>query len=388
MKRPSYELTAPAELFDASKAGELYITNQNLIQRLAVQHRRQYNVAPAWADVKRFPWLHFSVDRQLTFCHPQGALSLGQGAIDDTARSCVFLYRNARVITQTGASLDTHSPFQVFDPLYLVDKQTGLQHPLPQPGTAGTQIFARDIGVKWVPNPALLWIIWGINPEEDVDDFYSYLEAYLKHYTKFLESTEYVDPVTNETVQKDGQDPLMAWNVHAQFGSVEHALMPMWEAALKYHSVLRQNKILWLTKGEVLQSEFYGAGETECNYDQEGRFIGSVNDEFYQAAIGVLEQGGYLSFDQEASSHCGPATIKQVAKRVLAKNPDYAKHIIVYKDLGSPVPGLQLFTDNANKAYDYYRSIGITVVDDSETPIVDLPCIEPAHRDIIARLGQ
>ena len=85
------------EFYDRSSVGQVlrvpYQQRSHQAQQWAVQH----SISPASHDKTRIALL--AIDVQNTFCIPEFELfvggSSGQGAVDDTARLCEFVYQRA-----------------------------------------------------------------------------------------------------------------------------------------------------------------------------------------------------------------------------------------------------------------------------------------------------
>jgi len=111
----------------------------------------EHGLRPAAEDRTRIALL--LVDVQNTFCLPEFELFVagrsGRGAIEDSERISVFLYRNLDRVTEVVVTLDTHTAAQIFHPVFWVDARG--EHPPPH-----TVISAEDVeSGRWLVNPRL-----------------------------------------------------------------------------------------------------------------------------------------------------------------------------------------------------------------------------------------
>src|SRR5579871_5604406 len=119
----SNEATFPA-FYDPAKVGDLYEPD---MQRAYEEGLKVFQRAASEDKPRILLWL---IDVQVDFVFPApiGRLPV-PNALDDTQRTVEWIYRNAQQITQIAASLDTHTPFQIFYPSWW-ENASG-QHPLP-----------------------------------------------------------------------------------------------------------------------------------------------------------------------------------------------------------------------------------------------------------------
>lgn len=119
-KQPSF--------YNALNAGEWnYRANHRLLVELSQQWRSDHGIKAAATDSKNVTML--IIDGQKDFVLPPqfdasgnqiggGTLFVGgrsgHGAIDDTARTAEFIYRNLPLLTHIRATMDTHFAFQIF----------------------------------------------------------------------------------------------------------------------------------------------------------------------------------------------------------------------------------------------------------------------------------
>ena len=124
------ELPLPPH-FDSRRVGDVWRVEYGARFEDALAWAAAQGVTPAAEDERRVCLL--VVDAQNTFCTPGYELFVagrsGTGALEDNRRLCEFVYRNLGALTHVVATLDTHTPFQIFHRTFLVDADG--QHPDP-----------------------------------------------------------------------------------------------------------------------------------------------------------------------------------------------------------------------------------------------------------------
>jgi len=341
--KKSYELSIP-NFFEADKVDQIrpvpYLERaedaQNWINR--------FGIKPAASDKLRICVM--PIDVQNTFCIPGFELFVGgqsgTGAVDDTRRLCEFIYRNLGIITEIAPTMDTHTAMQIFHPIFWVNDDG--EHPLP----AQTVITYDDVkkGV-WKVNPAVATIAGGN---------YVALQQYAIHYVRSLE--------------EQGKLLLMVWPYHAMLGGIGHALVPVLEEAIFFHTIARRSQAGFEIKGGNPLTENYSVLRPEVLEDSEGRPIAQKNSRFIKK---LLDYDIVIAAGQ-AKSHCFAWTISDLLNEINTKDPDLAKKVYLLEDCTSPVvvPGVIDFTEQANEAFDEFKDAGMNVVR-SDVPIEDWP---------------
>lgn len=284
-------MTFPS-FYEPAKVGQLYEPD---LQRAYTEGAAAFQ-APASADQQRvLLWL---IDMQNDFILPAplGRLPV-PNAVQDAQRTIEWLYRNAQRVTHIAASLDTHTPFQIFYPTWWRNAQG--ERPAPY-----TVISAEDVakGV-WIP---------ALEPEWSV------------YYVQELE--------------KVGKKQLMIWPFHCMEGTNGRALLPALSEAILYHSGARAAQPTYLTKGTIPQTEFYSVVEPEVKYPQHPE--GGLNTRF----LDFLAQFDLIYVAGEARSHCVLATMHSVLS-YFADQPAVIAKLRFLSDCASAIPGFEQATE-------------------------------------------
>jgi nicotinamidase-related amidase len=254
--------------------------------------------APASQDSPRvLAWL-IDVQVDFVFPAPTGRLTV-PGAVDDTRRTLEWIYRNVHQITQIAASLDTHTPFQIFYPSWWKNRQG--EHPAPF-----TVITADDVrqGI-WQPVNEPVWSI------------------------RYLEELE-----------RDGKKQLMIWPFHCMEGTTGRALVPALSEAVMYHSGARMAQPTYLTKGTIAHTEFYSVVEPEVKYSKHPE--GGLNTRF----LDMIAKFDLIYVAGQARSHCVLETMNSVMRHFAAQ-PDIIRKLRFLDDCTSSIPGFEKATEAA-----------------------------------------
>ena len=336
-------LALPA-FFDPEAAARVYRVPYQQRAAEAREWARTHGIQPAASDERRVALL--LVDVQNTFCLPEFELYVagrsGTGAVDDSARTCEFIYRNLGRLTQIAATLDTHAAAQIFHPVFWIDALG--RHPEPH-----SVISSEDVEAgKWRPNPALARSL-GLEDGFDID-------AYARHYVR--------------TLHEVAKYPLIVWPYHAMVGGIGHALVPAIEEAAFFHGIARQTRTRFEIKGSHPLTEHYSVLRPEVMLDHQGHAIGERNSKLSRAL---------LNFDAvvitgQAKSHCVAWTVGDLLAEILSNDASLARKIYLLEDCTSPVvvPGVVDFTDAANAIFARFASAGMHLVKSSD-PIESWP---------------
>jgi nicotinamidase/pyrazinamidase len=269
---------------------------------------------PASDDSKRvLLWL---VDVQVDFVFPPpiGRLSV-PGAVDDTRRLIEFIDRNVQHITQISASLDTHTPFQIFFPTWWRNKDG--QHPAPY-----TVITSADVerGV-WQPVIESAWSVYYV-----------------------------------EQLERIGKKQLMIWPFHCMEGTNGRALVPALSEAIMYHSAARMSQPIYLPKGTIAQTEYYSIIEPEVKYDRLPE--GGANLSYLETVVGF----DLIYVAGQARSHCVLETMNSVL-RYYGDEPEVLSKFRFLDDCSSCISGFEASTQDAMMGFE---ALGVQFVNSFE----------------------
>lgn len=294
--------------YNADQVGDLYTPDVTA----ATTAGREAGLTPSATDEHKVMLL--LIDVQVDFVHPDGALYV-PGAVDDTRRTLEWLYANAGSITHIAASLDSHTPVQIFHPLWWKDANG--EHPAPY-----TVVSAADVDAgKWSP---------------------VYDQEWSKQYVQRLE--------------QDAKKQLMIWPFHTLIGTPGHNLMPALYEAIAYHSAARQAAPNMVTKGTIPQTEYYSMLEPEVKIPDHP--LGTLNKAF------VDELAGYdkIYITGQAKSHCVLSTTESLMRH-FAGAPGVIQKIYLIEDGTSSVQHPQIdFEALAQQAYAQFQEQGLRVI--------------------------
>jgi nicotinamidase-related amidase len=323
--------------FDPGKVGEVWRVPYQELAQGASKWTLSHKIQPASWDVFKLGLL--LIDVQNTFCIPGYALYVGgrsgTGAVEDNRRVCEFIYRNIGIITEITATLDSHDPFQIFQPIFFIS-DTG-EHPNPL-----TQITTKDVETgKWKINPAIADTL-GISLD--------YLQDHLGHYTNALDSR--------------GKYDLTIWPYHAIQGGIGHALVSAVEEATFFHSICRHARMEIILKGENPLTEHYSAMGPEITTGPKEERIARSSPRF----IEKLRDLDALVIAGQAKSHCVAWTINDLLDNLLKRDPHLVKKVYLLEDCTSPVfvPGVVDYTGLADDAFERFAKAGMHIVRSSD----------------------
>ena len=319
--------------FDSARVGEIWKVDYAARANDAREYAHQHDLNPAATSSERISLL--VIDAQNTFCIPGFELFVGgrsgNGAVEDNARLCEFIYRNLGKLTHIIATMDTHTAQQIFHPIFFIDAKGN--HPAPY-----TDIHLADLEAgKWQFNPALA-SQFNIAPE--------YGQQMVIHYA--------------ESLKKTGKYALTIWPYHAMLGGIGHALVPAIEEAILFHSHARIDQPHFAIKGDKPFTENYSVVGPEVLTGPMGEVLGTHDPQFIQHLQGVDK----LYVAGQAKSHCVAWTVQDLLDDILATDPDLAKKVYLLDDCSSAVvvPGVVDHTDAANDAYAWFAKAGMHIV--------------------------
>jgi nicotinamidase-related amidase len=254
-------------LYNAAQVGKLYVPDA----QAAITAGQAANLPPARDDRQRIALL--LVDAQVDFIHEDGALAV-PGAVADTRRTIEWLHHNVHRVTTIAASLDSHTPIQIFYPTWWVNDRG--EHPAPF-----TPISADEVrSGRWQPVFEAAW------------------------------SREYVNKL-----EAQAKKVLMIWPYHTMIGTPGQALTPALYEAIVYHSAARQAQPIFLSKGNIDKTEHYSILEPEVKVPDQP--LGGLNTDF----LGILAEHDLIYVAGQAKSHCVLETVTSLA-RYFASDPD------------------------------------------------------------------
>ncbi|HVO41599.1 MAG TPA: hypothetical protein VMT34_03195 [Aggregatilineales bacterium] len=248
-------------------------------------------------ETRIFAWF-IDIQNDFVFPAPIGRLPVA-GAVEDTRRTVEWLYRNLDHITQIAASMDTHTPFQIFYPSWW--KNAAGEHPAPY-----TVITAAEVKAgKWLPITEAGW------------------------------SAYYVD-----ALEQTGRKQLMIWPFHCLEGSSGRDLVPALSEAIMVHSAARMAQPMYHAKGTIAQTEYYSMVEPEVKYPDlpEGRLDTQFLDTL--AGFDLIYVAG------QARSHCVYETVHSFV-RYFEQRPDVIGKLRFLNDCSSSIAGFEEATEAA-----------------------------------------
>ena len=202
------------------------------------------------------------VDMQRDFME-EGPLGVS-GSLGDAERLTRFIYKNMTKITEIAASLDTHSPRQIFHQCWW----RGAEGQTPEPFTV---ITAKDVKEgRWRP-------------------------LYEKE-----KSAEYL-----EYLKDGGQKELIIWPYHCIEGTAGHALENQFSNMAHFFSAAREAELRKIVKGTLPATEFYGIVSPE--YDPGGCY---ANRELLDS----LKRCDRLVIAGEARDYCVAQSVLQICE--------------------------------------------------------------------------
>lgn len=274
---------ATPEFYDPARVGTLFTPDVEAVTRAG----RQAQIAPADEDDRRT--LLLLVDAQVDFVHEDGTLSV-PGAVDDARRTIAWLFEHLGEVTTIAASLDTHTPMQIFYPGWWVDVVG--DRPAPY-----TLITAKDVDSgRWRPAVERNW------------------------------STRYV-----HSLEEGSRKVLTIWPYHTMLGTPGHALTPALYEAIVYHGAARATSPEFLIKGTIPETEHYSILEPEVKVA--GHASGTFNIPFAD----MLATYDRVYVAGQAKSHCVLETVRSLVGYFAAARPEVIERCYLLTDAMSSV---------------------------------------------------
>jgi nicotinamidase-related amidase len=316
--------------YDPEKVGTIFHIPYLERGRQAEEFAQSHSIRPAAADGVRTCLL--LVDPQNTFCTPGFELFV-RGAVEDNRRLCEFIYRNLTEITAIVLTLDTHGPYQIFQPFTWVDE--AMQHPSP-----GTIISDEDLrSGRWRINPR-------ITASLDLREYDVLDDEYARYYVSKLAAGH--------------RYPLTIWPPHGMAGSIGHAIVPAVEEAVYFHSIARFAPPRHLFKGESPLTEHYAVFVSEVHEDAAGRPVGAQ----HRGLLRSMFEYDRVVIAGQAKSHCVAWTVESILESAAELGNDPMRHTYLLEDCTSPVilPDVHDYTDEADAAFGTFEAAGAHIV--------------------------
>lgn len=300
-------MSLPA-FYDSRKVDQLYAPDT----QTAIEEGLRANLKPAARDGRRVILL--LVDPQVDFIQTKGALYV-PGAVEDTQRTIEWIYNNAEGITAIAASLDSHTPMQIFYPTWWTNEKG--EHPEPY-----TSISVEDVQKgMWKPVIEPRW------------------------------SIDYV-----HKLEKQARKTLMIWPYHTMIGTPGHAIVPVLYEAIAYHAAARRTQPTFLSKGAIAKTENYSILEPEVKVPNHP--LGGLNTAF----LDMLATYDLIYVAGQAKSHCVLETVTSIMN-YFKKQPDVVKRLRFMIDCTSSVQHPEVDFDTlANEALAKFEKQGMHMV--------------------------
>ncbi len=300
--------------YDPGKVGQLYAPDA----QTAIGTNLPADLTPAARDTRRVILL--LVDPQVDFIHPDGALSV-PGAVEDTQRTIRWIYEHAGKITAIAASLDSHTPIQIFYPTWWTNEAG--EHPAPY-----TSITTGDVAAgRWKPVIEPRW------------------------------SIDYV-----HKLEQQARKTLMIWPYHTMIGTPGQAVVPTLYEAIAYHAAARRTQPTFLSKGFIAKTEHYSILEPEVKVPEHP--LGGLNTAF----LDMLATYDLIYIAGQAKSHCVLETITSIVK-YFKDQPDVIDRLRFLIDCTSSVQHPEIdFDKMADEALAKFEAQGMRMVT-SKDPI-------------------
>ena len=331
--------------FDPSRADQVWRVPYQERAAEAEEWAVRHQLGPACAEPHRVCLL--VIDAQNSFCLPGFELFVGgrsgRGAVEDNVRLCEFIYRNLGRITDIVCTLDTHSAFQIFHPVFLTGRDG--HHPPPV-----TPIRLEDVeDGTWRTDPDVARALSARG--------FPLAEEHLRHYARAL--------------AQGGKYSLMTWPYHAMLGGIGHALASLVEEAVFFHAIARKQPTQFEIKGQHPLTEHYSVLGPEVCTTRQGREIAEKD----VSLVRRLLECDALYVAGQAKSHCVCWTVHDLLEEIRRCDPALAGRLHVLEDCMSPVvaPGVVDFTDSADEAFEQFRQAGVRIV--RSTDPLELPAI-------------
>jgi len=268
------------------------------------------NGRPAKEDRERV--LLLLVDPQVDFIHEDGSLSV-PGAVADTRRTIEWIFKNVDSITGIIASLDTHTPLQIFYAPWWINAHG--EHPAPFTPITSDEV---EKGV-WKPTVEPEW------------------------------SRDYV-----EQLEEKAKKTLMIWPYHTMVGTSGHAITPALYEAITYHAAARDQQPVFISKGSIPKTEHYSIFEPEVKVADVP--LGDLN----LPLINLIDSYDVIYIAGQAKSHCVLETITSLVRYFGEHRPEFIKRWRLLEDATSSVAHPEIdFDAIANEQLARFEKLGM-----------------------------
>ena len=165
------------------------------------------------------------------------------------------------------------------------------------------------------------------------------------------------------TLAERDKFPLRIWPYHAMLGGIGHALAPIVEEAVFFHSIARRSPPRFEVKGRHPLTEHYSALHPEVRSDENGGTLASANRDLVETLFGF----DALIVAGQAKSHCLAWTVDDLLGEALARDASLVKRIHLLEDCRSSAPGGPDFTREAGEAFRRFEQAGMQIVKSTDT---------------------
>ena len=259
-----------------------------------------------------------SIDPQVDFCSPTGALSV-KGADADMDRLSNFLIKFSDKIDDIHVTLDSHQELHIAHPIFWKNRDG--KHPDPF-----TMITLKDFnnGLYRTSVPSL--------------------QKYAGEYLAGLE--------------KNGRYTLTIWNPHCLIGTPGACVYPSFANALSHWAKSQYGTVNYVPKGSSYKTEHYSA--IQSDYPDPADATTQINVGF----LNMLQEADIILLTGEAKSHCLNYTVRDACN--FFNDDSLAKKMVLLEDCTSPVwhplPNVnQIFIDMADGFVKEMTSRGMQV---------------------------
>ncbi|AQR77526.1 hypothetical protein ABNB59_05950 [Paenibacillus larvae] len=293
--------TTLSQIVDLSRIGQREGKKLNEVLQLAASEQ----LDPSSANEQKV--LLLLIDFQRDFME-QGELGV-PGSHKDVEQVIRLIYEKMENITRISFSLDTHQPYQIFHPVWWINREGKYPEPY-------TIITAEDVAKgRWLAS----------NPLDQ------------------KKSEQYV-----RELERASKKALCIWPYHCLEGTDGHALESQLSNLLQFYSVARHSPLTCLVKGKDPYSEMYGIIRPEVD---RGAYSSGLLD--------MLPDFDKIWVAGEAKSHCVLESVRQICEHY-PDRPEVTQKMIILEDCMSCIPGFEEETerlfDHMQKDYGFQRS--------------------------------
>ncbi len=292
--------------YDSAKCGTMFKPDCDAATLEGVKFGRD-NSIPASSQKGSAPWVVLAIiDAQVDFCNPTWGNLYVEGAEQDTARLCEFIFNNPASISRIVASLDTHFLYQPFH------RFSWVAGPNPAQKSDGSHYSEGDH-----PDPFTIITL---------QDFHDGVWMPTRMPNRMREMLEKLDEA--------GKKQLCIWPMHCELGTPGQALEPALMEAIHWFSGVRSDQYDLTPKGMSQSAEHYGILKAEAE------FADDPSTQLNTRIINEWAKADRIYFAGQAKSHCVLETIEQVVAAFAATSPEVLQKLYILKDCTSSVPDI------------------------------------------------